>query len=115
MKMTRGGEDRRTRRTSSPPRLMSHRVFIFLGDHGCSLNQHFYHSFALPGSPALDAGHPAGCTDPAGNVLTTDQRGFPRPVDGGSGQSRCDIGAFEFGVVAPVPTSQQIYLPLIVR
>ncbi len=68
-----------------------------------------------PNSPVLDAGNPAGCTDRADNDLTTDQRGYPRPVDGGSGQSRCDIGAVEFGVVAPAPTSQQIYLPLIVR
>jgi hypothetical protein len=41
----------------------------------------------LPGSPAIDAGSP---TDIAGDSVTVDQRGFPRP--GGSGN---DIGAYE--------------------
>jgi CSLREA domain-containing protein len=44
----------------------------------------------LPGSPAINAGDPAGCADGTGTLLATDQRGFNR-VD------RCDIGAFEFG------------------
>ncbi|MGZ9226502.1 MAG: choice-of-anchor Q domain-containing protein, partial [Anaerolineales bacterium] len=44
----------------------------------------------LPGSPAIDTGNPAGCTDQNGNLLTTDQRGVARPQGG-----RCDIGAFE--------------------
>lgn len=45
------------------------------------------------GSPALDAGNPAGCRDFAGNLLTTDQRGQPRP---GKGETiGCDIGAYE--------------------
>ncbi|GEM_PF-755213 len=42
------------------------------------------------GSPAIDAGNPAGCTDEAGAALTTDQRGTARVVGG-----RCDIGAVE--------------------
>jgi CSLREA domain-containing protein len=46
----------------------------------------------LPGSPAIDAGNPGGCTEKFGATLTTDQRGFPRPING-----RCDIGSFEFG------------------
>jgi len=47
----------------------------------------------LPGSPALAAGNPAGCTDAAtGAVLTADQRGYPRPAPTGS---RCDLGAVE--------------------
>src|SRR5207245_2298235 len=51
----------------------------------------------LPGSPAIDAGAPAGCTDDLGAPLTTDQRGVARPQDGGTGQGlRCDIGAFEY-------------------
>jgi hypothetical protein len=50
-----------------------------------------------PGSPAIDAG---SCTDAAGNLVTTDQRGLPRPQPGGG---RCDIGAFEFVPVSPVP------------
>ncbi len=44
----------------------------------------------LPGSPAVNAGNPAGCTGPFGTQLITDQRGFKRPSGG-----RCDIGAFE--------------------
>jgi predicted outer membrane repeat protein len=51
-------------------------------------------TMALPkGSPALDAGNPAGCTDFAGNLLTTDQRGKPRP--GGGETTGCDMGAYE--------------------
>ncbi|HEY6325216.1 MAG TPA: choice-of-anchor Q domain-containing protein [Candidatus Cybelea sp.] len=44
------------------------------------------------GSPAIDAGNPNGCTD-GRRVLTTDQRGRPRPDPEDS--SGCDIGAFE--------------------
>jgi hypothetical protein len=48
------------------------------------------------GSPAVDAGNPAGCSDPSGSVLSTDQRGFTRPVDGNAdGSSICDIGSIE--------------------
>jgi hypothetical protein len=42
------------------------------------------------GSPAVDAGNPAGCTDALGGPLTTDQRGLARPQG-----TRCDIGADE--------------------
>ncbi len=45
------------------------------------------------GSPALDAGNPAGCRDFAGNLLKTDQRGLPRP--GGGETTGCDMGAYE--------------------
>ncbi len=45
------------------------------------------------GSPSLDAGNPAGCRDFAGNLLTTDQRGRPRP--GGGETTGCDMGAYE--------------------
>jgi predicted outer membrane repeat protein len=45
------------------------------------------------GSPALDAGNPAGCRDFAGNLLKTDQRGLPRP--GGAETTGCDMGAYE--------------------
>ena len=47
----------------------------------------------LPGSPAIDAGNPAGCQGNAG-PLTADMRGVTR-------QGRCDIGAYEF--IAPGP------------
>ena len=50
----------------------------------------------LAGSPAIDAGNPNGCRDNLGALLTTDQRGFPRPVDGNNdGVAACDIGAYE--------------------
>lgn len=42
------------------------------------------------GSPAVDAGDPAGCVDSTGALLTVDQRGMRRPAGG-----RCDIGAYE--------------------
>jgi hypothetical protein len=47
----------------------------------------------LPGSPAIDAGNPAGCTDAQGNLLTTDQRGMPRPDK--EDTTGCDMGAYE--------------------
>jgi hypothetical protein len=50
----------------------------------------------LAGSPAIDAGNSAGCRDQFGALLTTDQRGFPRSIDGNNdGVIRCDIGAYE--------------------
>ena len=51
----------------------------------------------LSTSPARDAGHPGGCTDNVGAILTTDQRGFHRPF------GRCDIGAFEYRVKTFLP------------
>ena len=47
----------------------------------------------LPGSPAIDAGNPNGCTDGNGHLLNTDQRGKARPDKEDSGG--CDMGAFE--------------------
>jgi hypothetical protein len=47
----------------------------------------------LPGSPAIDAGNPSGCTDGQGHLLKTDQRSKPRPDKEDTGG--CDIGAFE--------------------
>ncbi|MBL36818.1 MAG: hypothetical protein CMP07_00240 [Xanthomonadales bacterium] len=46
----------------------------------------------LPGSPAIEAGNPAGCADALGVPLTQDQRGQPRPAPSGT---PCDVGAFE--------------------
>lgn len=54
-------------------------------------------------SPVFNAADPAGCTDQAGTLLNTDQRGFLRHV------IRCDMGALEL----PPPFS--IYLPLVLR
>lgn len=50
-----------------------------------------------PGSPAIDAG---SCTDTAGNLITSDQRGIARPQPAGG---KCDIGAFEYVPASPVP------------
>lgn len=69
----------------------------------------------LAGSPAIDAGNPAGCLDQNGLPLATDQRNYIRPVDGnGDTVSVCDIGAYEYA--SPDSTSPPdliIYLPLI--
>jgi hypothetical protein len=48
----------------------------------------------LPGSPAIDAGNPTGCTDGHGHLLKTDQRGQPRPAKEDT-TGGCDIGAYE--------------------
>ena len=47
----------------------------------------------LAGSPAVDAGNPSGCTDGQDNLLTTDQRGMPRPDP--EDKRGCDMGAYE--------------------
>ena len=60
------------------------------------------------GSPAIDAGDPNPDNCPA-----TDQRGFPRPVDGdGVDGPCCDMGAYEAEVLVP---DFPIYLPMILR
>lgn len=50
----------------------------------------------LPGSPAIDAGNPAGCTDTEGQPLALDQRYAPRV-------GTCDVGAFEAGSLPNPP------------
>ena len=51
----------------------------------------------LPGSPAIDAGNVNGCEDNQGTVLTWDQPGTVRPLDGDGDESDgCDIGAVEY-------------------
>jgi hypothetical protein len=61
----------------------------------------------LPGSPAIDAGDPAGCLA-KGSPLATDQRGRPRTVDGdGDGTAVCDIGAFEVQIKSFLPLIQR--------
>ena len=57
----------------------------------------------IAGSPAIDAGNPGGCRSSQATLLSTDQRGFARHVDGNSdGTVRCDIGAVE-GVGSATP------------
>jgi hypothetical protein len=63
--------------------------FATYGDHGGPVPS----LSILATSPAVDGGDPTGCVDAAGNPLTTDQRGMPRPAG-----PRCDIGAFELQV-----------------
>ncbi len=63
----------------------------------------------LPGSPAVDAGNPAGCKDDLGNTLLVDQRNSPRPLDGDlDGVSTCDIGAYELNPQDPLHV---VFLP----
>jgi hypothetical protein len=55
---------------------------------------------ALPlGSPAVDQGNPAGCTDASAALLMVDQRGMARPQG-----LNCDIGAYELQPVTPGAT-----------
>lgn len=61
-----------------------------LGDYG---GPTFTHALADT-SLSADAGDPSGCSDGA-NPLVADQRGAPRAMAGGSGETRCDIGAYE--------------------
>ncbi len=57
-----------------------------LADHGGFSRTH------LPGPNAIDHAIADGC-------MATDQRGFPRPVDGdGDGSAGCDVGAVEISI-----------------
>lgn len=56
-----------------------------LGDNGGATRTHALQ----PSSPARDAGNPAGCKDPSGKDLFTDQRDQARV-------GVCDIGAYEY-------------------
>ncbi len=66
----------------------------------------FTRSFSLAAnSPAIDAG-PSECG-------ATDQRYFPRPVDGDSDdQALCDIGTFEFGATA---IEYLLFIPITIK
>ena len=45
-----------------------------------------------------------GCVDQLGDVLATDGRGLPRPLDGdGDGSAVCDAGAYERAAFVPPP------------
>jgi FG-GAP repeat len=63
----------------------------------------------LTGSPAIDGGNPSGCRDQFGALLSKDQRGFRRAMNGSrSGTARCDIGAVEFGSGAGVTFNSDV-------
>jgi CSLREA domain-containing protein len=47
------------------------------------------------GSPAIDAGETPTCLDPNGAAISSDERGFRRPIG-----PRCDIGAVEYSPYA---------------
>jgi hypothetical protein len=61
----------------------------------------------LSGSPAIEAGNPAGCAWDDDGIpgtpdvpLDHDQRGYLRPFDAyGGGNPICDVGAYEYGVI----------------
>jgi len=57
-----------------------------LGDNGGPTDTHA----PIVGSPLVDAGDPAGCSDENGAALLADQRGLPRPLG-----AACDVGAVE--------------------
>jgi cysteine-rich repeat protein len=73
-----------------------------LADNGGPTRTHALLLAPTP-SPAIDAANSAGCfSNDANNagLLNTDQRGSPRPLDGGAAgpsPDRCDVGAFEVG------------------
>jgi hypothetical protein len=75
-----------------------------LGDHGGPTATYDL----APGSLALDSVTVSVCPPPS-----TDQRGYLRPADGGTGQVRCDIGAFEAGAPSPTPTPTLTSTPTI--
>ena len=52
------------------------------------------------GAPPQNAGNPAGCRDQSAALITTDQRGTPRPQG-----ARCDIGALELDNTVPAVLS----------
>jgi uncharacterized repeat protein (TIGR01451 family) len=58
----------------------------------------------LPGSPAINAGNPAGCIDHVSNLLLKDQRGRPR-------SGRCDMGAYEYEQTTLGSTSKTASMP----
>lgn len=71
-----------------------------LGDYGGTSKTHALY----PGNPAIDAGNPGGCNDGEGNLLSYDQRGESRTLDGNlDGDIRCDIGAYELDPNNPPP------------
>jgi hypothetical protein len=62
----------------------------------------------VAGSPAINSGNPGGCRDDAGDLLLTDQRGFPRPSAG----TICDIGSYELQAAAsPSNSTVNVALP----
>lgn len=72
------------------------------------LNEGYTATHALSlGSPAKNTANPGGCLDSNGQLLQTDQRGYPRTQFG-----RCDIGAFEVDK-SPAIVPQVLHLLLL--
>ena len=66
-----------------------------LQNNGGTTNTHALNA----NSPAINAGNPNGCKDNNNTNLTTDQRGFVRPIN-----TNCDIGAYEYNPNPPTFT-----------
>jgi hypothetical protein len=71
-----------------------------LADNGGATTPHPLTQALQPGSPAVDAGNPNGCTGHFGRVLTNDERGSGFDRQAGL---RCDMGAVEFIGLANPP------------
>jgi predicted outer membrane repeat protein len=60
-------------------------------------------TIALNGTPANTFIPAADCTDQSGDPLTTDQRGFVRPING-----TCSAGAYQFASALPIDCSTAV-------
>ncbi len=67
----------------------------------------------LPFSSAIDNGNPTGCKDHNNYLLSSDQLGTIRPLDGNNdGLAYCDIGAYEYDSTHSLI---MLYLPITIK